>query len=68
MKPVVITKQQYADQVHINTAYAHMRDVLTELNQVLDKDNILSHMVRQIGAMEDTLYEYVATLEGTKVV
>lgn len=68
MKPVIITKQQANDQIHINTAYAQIHEALNELHMVFDKDNTLSHMVRQMGVIEDTLFEYVATLEGTKVV
>lgn len=68
MKPIRITRQQASDQAHVNSAYANLREALNDLNLVLDKDNVLAHMVRQLGAMEDTLYEYVATLEGTEVV
>lgn len=68
MKPIRITKQQASDQAHINSAYANLREALNDLNQVMDKDNLLAHMVRRLGAMEDTLYEYVATLDGTEVV
>lgn len=68
MKPVIITKQQAADQVHINTAYANLHEALNELQMVYGKDNTLAHMARQLGAMEDTLFEYVASLDYTKVV
>lgn len=47
------------DRRHINMAYVQMHDALNELQMVYGKDNILAHMVRQLGAMEDTLYEYV---------
>ena len=47
------------DAMHLKMAYVQMHDALNELERVFAKDNIIAHMVRQLGAMEDTLYEYV---------
>ena len=57
--------QKYTDQMaardnmRIKYAYVHLHDALNELEQVSYKDNIIIHIVRKLGAMEDTLYEYV---------
>ena len=47
------------DSMHLKMAYVRMHDTLNELQRVYAKDNIIAHMVRQLGAMEDNLYEYV---------
>ena len=47
------------DGLHIKMAYVHMHDALNELQRVFAKDNVLAHMVNKLGAMEDTLWEYV---------
>ena len=38
--------------------FRHIR-VINELEHVWHKDNIIAHMVRTLGAMDDTLFEYV---------
>jgi hypothetical protein len=40
-------------------AYVHLHDALNELSMVWKKDNIIAHAVRVLGAIEDTLFEYV---------
>ena len=47
------------DQRHLNMAYVRMHETLNELQRVYRKDNALAKMVRTLGAMEDTLFEYV---------
>lgn len=47
------------DSVHIKMGYVKLHEALNELERVYAKDNIIAHMVRQLGAMEDTLFEYV---------
>ena len=47
------------DQLHVNTAYAHLKETLDELAQVFEKDNYLAHMQTKLYALEDTLYQYV---------
>ena len=59
-QPKYSTKRAAQDSAHIKMAYVHLHDALNELERVWKKDNILAHMVRTVGAMEDTLFEYVA--------
>lgn len=47
------------DQRHINMAYVLVHDALNELNQIYLNDSIMAHVIRHLGAMEDTLFEYV---------
>ena len=47
------------DNLHIKMGYVKLHEALNELERVFAKDNIIAHMVRQLGAMEDTLFEYV---------
>lgn len=47
------------DAMHLKMAYVHLHDALDELHEVFRKDNVVAHMVRTMGAMEDTLFEYV---------
>lgn len=47
------------DMEHLRTGYALLKQALDDLLQVYRKDNILAHMVRTMGAMEDTLYQMV---------
>ena len=47
------------DNLHIKMGYVKLHEALNELERVYAKDNIVAHMVRQLGAMEDTLFEYV---------
>lgn len=55
------TRMAHQDSRRINAAYVNLHQALDELLMVVNKDNILAHMVRTMGAMEDTLYEYVTT-------
>lgn len=48
-----------ADREHLRMGYALLREALDELLQVYRKDTVLTHAVRVIGAIENTLYEYV---------
>lgn len=54
------------DRRHLNMAYVQLHDALNELESVFKKDNVLTHMVRQLGAMEDTLFEYITPTKGRK--
>lgn len=47
------------DSLHIKMGYVKLHEALNELERVYAKDNVIARMVRQIGAMEDTLFEYV---------
>ena len=47
------------DRNHLCAGYALLRGALDEFQQVYRKDSVLAHAVRVIGAIEDTLYEYV---------
>lgn len=47
------------DMLHLKMGYVKLHEALNELERVYAKDNIIAHMVRQLGAMEDTLFEYV---------
>lgn len=57
--PKYSSRMAAQDAQHLKMAYVQMHDTLNELQQVFHKDNIIAHMVRQLGAMEDTLFEYV---------
>jgi hypothetical protein len=46
------------DNLHLKMGYVKLHEALNELERVYAKDNIIAHMVRQLGAMEDTLFEY----------
>lgn len=54
------------DQRHLNMAYVRMHETLNELQRVYRKDNALAKMVRTLGAMEDTLFEYVTPQRGVR--
>lgn len=54
MKP---SKRQ--DMEHMRTGYALLKEALDELLQVYRKDNVLAKAVRTLGAIEDTIYQYV---------
>ena len=58
------TRRAAQDSVHLKMAYVHLHDALNELERVWKKDNIVAHMVRTIGAIEDTLFEYVVPNKG----
>lgn len=54
------------DSLHLKMAYVQMHEALNELQQVFLKDNIIAHMVKTLGAMEDTLFEYAVPTKGRK--
>jgi len=54
------------DNIHIKMGYVKLHEALNELERVYAKDNVIAHMVRQLGAMEDTLFEYVIPAKGRK--
>ena len=58
-QPKYSSRMAAQDGLHLKMAYVHLNDALNELDKVWKKDNIISHMVRKMGAMEDTLFEYV---------
>ena len=68
MKQIVLTKQEAEDQRHINTAYEHIREAMNELVQVRSLDSELVRALRDVQRDEDVLYQYVASLEGVKIV
>ena len=53
------TKRAMQDSEHLKMAYVHLHDALNELQMVWKKDNIIAHAVRVLGAIEDTLFQYV---------
>lgn len=58
-KPRYSSKLAAQDNLHLKMGYVKLHEALNELQMVFAKDNIIAHMVRQMGAMEDTLFEYV---------
>lgn len=54
------------DNLHLKMGYVKLHEALNELERVYAKDNIIAHMVRQLGAMEDTLFEYVIPAKERK--
>jgi hypothetical protein len=48
-----------SDRSHLRAGYALISEGLDELLQVYRKDNIIAHAVRVLGAIVDTLYEYI---------
>lgn len=54
------------DNLHLKMGYVKLHEALSELERVYAKDNVIAHMVRQLGAMEDTLFEYVIPAKGRK--
>lgn len=53
-----------SDQMHINTAYASIRDALNELAQVtpMGKDKYLQRVQHLLYDMEDTIHQYVGPI------
>ena len=47
------------DAQHLKAGYTLLKEALDELLQIREMDNITAHAVRVMGAIEDTLYEYV---------
>jgi hypothetical protein len=54
MKP---SKRQ--DMEHMRTGYALLKEALDEFLMVYRKDNVMAKAVRTLGAIEDTIYQYV---------
>ena len=48
------------DLRHLRDGYALLKEALDEFQQVYRKDNILANTVRTLGAIEDTIYQYVS--------
>lgn len=48
-----------SDAQHLRNGYALLREAIDEFQQIYRKDNILAHTVRVLGAIEDTIYQYV---------
>ena len=65
-QPKYSSRMAAQDSMRLKMAYIHLHDALNELQQVWHKDNVVAHMVRQIGAMEDTLFEYVTPSRRAK--
>jgi hypothetical protein len=68
MKDYTLSRYQYEDQVNINAAYADVKDALLHLAQVRELDGELHRLLRSLYTYEDTLYQYVASVEGAKVI
>lgn len=68
MKPVPITQQQYDDQNLINGAYADIKAALNKLVRVREMDGELRRTMKDIYRFEDTLRQYVASLDYVEVV
>jgi hypothetical protein len=54
------------DSLHMKMGYVKLHEALGEPQMVFAKDNVIAHMVRQLGAMEDTLFEYVIPAKERK--
>jgi transcriptional regulator with XRE-family HTH domain len=66
VKPKYTSRLAVQDMRHIRMGYEKLHEALNELQMVYAKDNIIAHMVRTMGAMEDTLFEYVMPAKGRK--
>lgn len=58
-QPKYSSRMAAQDSLHLRMAYVHLHDALNELQMIWAKDNIIAHAVRVLGAIEDTLFEYV---------
>ncbi len=58
-QPKYSSRMAAQDSIHLKMAYVHLHDALNELQMVWKKDNIIAHAVRVLGAIEDTLFQYV---------
>lgn len=67
MKPIMITRQEADDQVHINAAYRHARRIIREMSRVRGIDTELARVLNGMYTVEDILKQYVATLDGTQI-
>lgn len=64
--PKYSSRMAAQDSLHLKMGYVKLHEALNELQMVYAKDNIIAHMVRTMGAMEDTLFEYVMPVKGRK--
>ena len=67
MKPIIITRQEADDQVHINAAYRHARRIIKEMSRVRGLDTELARVLKGMYTVEDILRQYVATVDGTQI-
>lgn len=51
------------DQHRVNEGYVCLKEAYDKLVQIRHMDNILARTVRTLGAIQDTLYEYIADEE-----
>ena len=58
-QPKYSSRRAAQDSAHLKMAYVHLHDALNELDRIWKKDNIIAHAVRVLGAIEDTLFQYV---------
>lgn len=54
----IIQQRRNEDQKHMYAGYILLNEALNEFLKIYHKDNVLTHAVRVIGAIVDTLYEY----------
>lgn len=47
-------------QMHIDSAYVHLKAARDELALALDKDKYLILVQNRLYALEDTLYQYIS--------
>ena len=57
----IVRQREIEDRKHMYTGYVLLNDALNEFHKVYRKDNIITHAVRVIGAIVDTIYEYTLT-------
>ena len=53
-------QRRIEDNKHLYTGYILLTESLNEFQKVYNKDNVLAKAIRVIGAIVDTIYEYVA--------
>lgn len=51
--------RQMEDQMHMYAGWVLLKEALDEFYKIPNKDNILAHAVNVIGAVMDTIYEYI---------
>ena len=52
-------KQRIEDQMHMYAGWVLLKEALDEFYKVRNKDSIMAHAVNVIGAVMDTIYEYI---------
>lgn len=60
----IVQQRRIEDKKHLYTGYVLLNEALNEFHKVYHKDNIITHAVRVIGAIVDTMYEYTLTKKG----